>query len=200
MSSNHDPNLSEQSPQHNDASSAAKRRRLALACLDCRRRKLKCDRVFPACTRCQKGGHSDTCTYDPDAVETVAAPFFMDRPRANGNRDMTTADSTAASRATATPTSFVHHHQLDTDDSTIGRMQLHVHQLENRIMGLERATNGPHPWAESSRSDAIPKIHHFGDPNLPESEDKELMMFRGKDFKTSFYGASHHTSYLSHVR
>ncbi|KAH7340148.1 hypothetical protein B0J17DRAFT_650102 [Rhizoctonia solani] len=34
------------------------------ACLTCRRRKLKCDAVKPACTSCARSGRSQTCTYD----------------------------------------------------------------------------------------------------------------------------------------
>ncbi|EHY60010.1 hypothetical protein HRR83_006371 [Exophiala dermatitidis] len=40
-----------------------KRRRLALSCVACRRRKVKCDRTFPTCVRCQKSGV--TCDYVP---------------------------------------------------------------------------------------------------------------------------------------
>ena len=38
-----------------------KRRRLALSCVACRRRKVKCDRTYPTCVRCQKGGSA--CDY-----------------------------------------------------------------------------------------------------------------------------------------
>ncbi|CAE6441383.1 unnamed protein product [Rhizoctonia solani] len=34
------------------------------ACLTCRRRKLKCDAIKPACTSCARSGRSQTCTYD----------------------------------------------------------------------------------------------------------------------------------------
>lgn len=45
-------------------SSSGKRRRTALSCHDCRRRKLQCDRAYPACSRCVKGGYAGSCTYD----------------------------------------------------------------------------------------------------------------------------------------
>ncbi|KAL9100504.1 MAG: hypothetical protein Q9163_004127 [Psora crenata] len=199
MSNTHDASHSEQSPFDNDTPSGIKRRRIALACLDCRRRKLKCDRIFPACTRCQKGGHSDTCTYNADAIETISAPSSVDRPRTNGHRNIVTADTIAASRSPVTHTSFANHHQLDTDDSTIGRMKLHIHQLENRISALERIANESPQWADSARRNGTWKTDHWHGPNKPEPEDKELMMFRGRSFKTSFYGASHRTSYLSHL-
>lgn len=45
-----------------------KRKRKALSCFDCRRRKLKCDREYPTCSRCQKAGQADTCSYDERAL------------------------------------------------------------------------------------------------------------------------------------
>ena len=194
MSSTQESNHSEHSPQHHDGPLSSKRRRIALACLDCRRRKLKCDRTYPACTRCQKRGHAASCTYDPDAIEVVSTGELQ---RTNDTRDAIAV--TNGSKALATPISFVHHHQLDTDDSTIGRLQLHIHQLENRVIGLERVTNGGRQCLGDIPSRATSGRGVDGSTES-EPEDKELMMFRGKNFKTSFYGTSHHTSYLSHVR
>lgn len=48
-----------------------KRRRKALSCYDCRRRKLKCDRTFPACSRCVKAGLASACTYAFDEAESA---------------------------------------------------------------------------------------------------------------------------------
>lgn len=41
----------------------SKRRRLALSCVDCRRRKVKCGRETPACVRCVRGGLGEKCQY-----------------------------------------------------------------------------------------------------------------------------------------
>ena len=43
-----------------------KRRRILYSCVDCRNRKVKCDRTYPACLICQRRGYSDTCTYLQD--------------------------------------------------------------------------------------------------------------------------------------
>lgn len=193
--SSYDSGQNERSPQEDAQSS--KRRRIALACLDCRRRKLKCDRVFPACSRCQKGGHAETCTYDPDAIDTVAAPSSTEKMRGPSNRDNSTADTIMTSRPVATPTSFVQHHVFDTDDSRCAKMQARIHQLESRIIGLENATSRSRQWPESNKGLGSAQVN-AGEETDPE--DRELMLFRGKNFNTVFYGASHHTSYLSHVR
>ncbi|KAF2031397.1 hypothetical protein EK21DRAFT_63366 [Setomelanomma holmii] len=43
-----------------------RRQRAILSCNECRRRKLKCDRLSP-CDRCIKGGIAETCAYGPEA-------------------------------------------------------------------------------------------------------------------------------------
>ena len=50
----------------------AKRPRPVLSCLECRRKKLKCDRLLP-CQQCQKSGKATLCAYsngiEPDVRE-----------------------------------------------------------------------------------------------------------------------------------
>jgi len=46
-----------------------RRQRAILSCNDCRRRKLRCDRLDP-CNRCIKGGIADSCAYGPGAHGT----------------------------------------------------------------------------------------------------------------------------------
>lgn len=41
-----------------------KRKRLVLSCLECRRRKMKCDRQMPTCSRCLEIGQAGLCKYD----------------------------------------------------------------------------------------------------------------------------------------
>lgn len=45
--------------------SSTKRRRLVLSCSECKRRKLKCDRQTPICSRCVTMSHPELCKYDP---------------------------------------------------------------------------------------------------------------------------------------
>ena len=171
----------------------SKRRRIALACQDCRRRKLSCDRAYPACGRCRKGGQAATCTYHPDAIEAMSN---SEGSGANGTRNATA--TTSAQQALATPSPSVHHAQVETDDNLIGRMQLRINQLESRITSIEGAADrdpkisqlGPRLLTRMSGMDASAELN---------PEEKEFMNFRGKSFKSSFYGASHHLSYLSHV-
>ncbi|KAL8243564.1 hypothetical protein R6Q59_009822 [Mikania micrantha] len=61
-----------------------KRQRLALSCVDCRRRKVKCDRTYPICIRCQKGGSADSCLYvSHTGLEPDHNPPSDDSPHPN---------------------------------------------------------------------------------------------------------------------
>lgn len=174
---------------------SSKRRRVALACLDCRRRKLKCDRVYPACSRCQKGGHASSCTYDAGAVESIFADGSHQKTRFNQD-----PESLAKSKTVASPISFVHHHALDTDESALAGLRAHVNRLENRIIGLEKAAHAPQKHSTLPRLNDCSEHLTVGHAlNSVRQEENETIMFRGKSFKTQFYGASHHTSYLSQV-
>ena len=189
-------------PSPNEDTQAPKRRRIAFSCLDCRRRKLRCDRVFPSCSRCQKSGHPGSCTYDSGAVESALTQFSEER---NRPRDFSTANSYGASRTVprlpSVAPSFVadeggeRRPRTPSADTTarLYAQEERIRQLEYRIIGLEKAA---HATRSPERTQAEADL--YSDPRA--AVDKEAMIFRGKSFKTQFYGASHHMSYLSHVR
>lgn len=60
-----------------------KRRRRTMACTQCRSRKLRCDREYPACGRCQKSKTPTACTYEDGFLwqqpNTVSSNVFSDR-------------------------------------------------------------------------------------------------------------------------
>lgn len=51
-------------PSSDPAPRARKRRRRTMACTQCRSRKLRCDREYPICGRCQKSKTPAQCTYE----------------------------------------------------------------------------------------------------------------------------------------
>lgn len=58
-----------------DSMEARKRRRPALACAECRRQKVKCDRKVP-CSHCTRY-KSATCTYVPNPAPSIRSPCRM---------------------------------------------------------------------------------------------------------------------------
>ena len=193
--------IGREEPSPHDDTPAPKRRRIAFSCRDCRRRKLRCDRVFPSCSRCQKGGHPESCSYDSEAVESTLTHFPEER---NRTRDLSTANGLGAPRVIHGPSPVAPSFGADEgagkrprfqSEDTAARLyaqEERIRQLEYRINGLEKAT---HDARRPERTENEPK--QYSDPKAAVNKD---MIFRGKDFKTQFYGASHHTSYLSHVR
>lgn len=188
-------------PSPHDDTPASKRRRIAFSCYDCRRRKLKCDRLFPSCGRCQKGGHPETCSYDSEAVELGMTQSSRER---NSTRDDSTANGQGAPKSAPRLPSVVRSFAADEGEAKYPRLhsedttprlyaqEERIRQLEYRIIGLERAT---HTTRNPQLTQADLTVH-----SIPRAAmDEEMMIFRGKNFKTQFYGSSHHTSYLSHV-
>ncbi|GAA5861890.1 hypothetical protein JCM3774_001341 [Rhodotorula dairenensis] len=47
-----------------DGKPRKKRSRMALSCKECKRRKIKCDRVMPTCGNCQRRNRPEDCTWD----------------------------------------------------------------------------------------------------------------------------------------
>ncbi|KAH8724825.1 hypothetical protein GQ44DRAFT_750068 [Phaeosphaeriaceae sp. PMI808] len=62
-----------------DSAHKPRRQRAILSCTDCRRRKLKCDRLFP-CNRCTKRGIAASCAYGPEG-RSNAPEQLKDRPK-----------------------------------------------------------------------------------------------------------------------
>lgn len=209
MSSN---GTAREEPSPHDDASASKRRRIAFSCLDCRRRKLKCDRLFPSCSRCQKGGHPEACTYDSEAVESGLPQSSGEGKR--GTRDLSSGRNIGLSRTIPRLPSVARSFAADEGDeiplqqqqpedapSRLYEQEKRIRQLENRIVGLEKATHGSSrpQWPRSTRSPDLTQADLKPASEQREAAMKETMIFRGKSFKTQFYGASHHTSALSHV-
>lgn len=73
------------SDQSQETRTRPKRPRPVLSCLECRRKKLKCDRLLP-CQQCLKLGQPSTCAYAPGQEPELrsdepASQFTSKRPR-----------------------------------------------------------------------------------------------------------------------
>lgn len=153
--------------QGQDASETArkvKRKRIALACSGCRKRKLKCDLEFPACGRCQQSRHPEACTYDHEAVEEVSS-------RQSPSRHL--AFSTTG---TAKNIGEVYHPPTKIDENLVSDLRGRIQHLENRITGLERLISRSQLEAPNS---TFPFKPISGDGNLPTHEE-EPMLYRGR--------------------
>lgn len=183
----------------------AKRKRKAFSCYDCRRRKLKCDREHPACSRCRKSGHADTCRYG-------SGPGDEEDEESVENGDQTATPATAPNHSAAViqnsrPSKYLSN---GTSERSSGQTR-RIAQLEHRLAMLEGKGTGP-PALTGRLDPAIPvKSLASTEPKNADSAkrevlgmlkgkpDSEPMIFRKKGFKTQYYGTSHLATYLVHV-
>lgn len=182
------------SADHNDNDGdnapARKRQRVRLSCLECRRRKLSCDRGFP-CERCIKSGTPERCSYESRSGEVVNAAagvppqFAQLDSRRFGIDGLHARDSDLARQ----------------DQDRIRRLELELAQLKTLITrpgaisfdgSTVAATSSPATQKEENATDGEPAIR----PEIQEviaatnaSDEKvELRFFRGKGFRTRYFG------------
>ncbi|KAK4087314.1 transcriptional regulator family: Fungal Specific TF [Purpureocillium lilacinum] len=175
-----------------DQPPARKRQRVRLSCLECRRRKLSCDRGFP-CERCIKSGTPDRCSYEARNGEVVNASSGVPPPFAQLDSRRFGIGADAAAGFTARE-----------DHDRIRRLELEITQLKNLLArpgaGAGAAsfdgstiagTNSP----STQKDDALdadsgprPEVQECIDASNMSGEKGELRFFRGKGFRTRYFG------------
>jgi Fungal Zn(2)-Cys(6) binuclear cluster domain len=172
-----------------------KRKRKVLSCYDCRRRKLRCDRGYPSCTRCQKAGLADSCSYDERSLQSRHSDLGT---LVSPKQDRTTT-SAPLERPSSSPAPHVRHPSSHVRQ---------INRVENRPSPLEaNQTSGT--WQlfsepiSSKNTQQRPVIRVDSKNKLPspfEPMQTEMVIFRGESFKTQYYGGSNPTSIIAHVR
>jgi hypothetical protein len=172
------------SPDQDDSlDKRASKKRKVLSCYACRNRKMKCDRIYPVCGRCQKTGRADQCAYDPRLIEDLHVNG--DGQANGGTRPPHMHDNTHAFAAPPAP----------PPDS----LGWQVRVQERRLALLERRlAHGDHSTAASPAT-----LEHYHDNDFDsqsaEPTFREEMLFRGKGFKTQFYGSTSTISLMTQV-
>lgn len=169
---------------------SSKRRRIALACQACRQRKLKCDRSYPYCGRCKERNRPDRCLYDPGALLEMTPQEQAPRILGSANDNIT---QNATSSVSHTSVAAAHERDQRTEE-----MQTQITTLQRKISSLEHQLNFamPDTRSRSAHQGANDISNGTEGTQLGHSEFKQ---FKGKSFKTSYYGPSHPTSQLGQV-
>lgn len=190
-------------PEERDdaAATVRKRRRIALSCYDCRRRKLRCDREYPACGRCRKGGHAETCSYDSRAQPTGPRDAQALSAGSEDDHTLSPSNSNPVNRTLSDG------HRAQNSAELLAFQRQKISELESRLAQLEGKANQP----TAAFGDPV---QHAGDELLWPSgthgrrkpagttttEESETMLLRGKAFKTAYFGRSNITSVIiTHV-
>lgn len=156
------------------------KKRKVLSCFPCRDRKMKCDRGYPICGRCEKTGRNGQCTYDPRLLNDAHAAT------ANSMRHVSAASgfsgyAMSSSMSVAAAEGLVHR--------AIG-----AKVPDRRLESLAHAGDVPRlvsPFEPVLRSGAYSEK---GEGRLIED-----MMFRGKGFKSMFTGSTSVFAIISKV-
>ena len=154
-------------------SNKRKRRTKALSCYDCRRRKLGCDREYPSCSRCRKAGQADSCIYESSFLEPTSLP--------------------------SKPLS-------DAPASKVSLQAKRIAQLESRLASLETSQPAA-TWQSFEEVEPVAKTSDKREivgngpfwTSLRGPTQPETILFRGKNYKTQYYGGTNPTSLIAHV-
>jgi Fungal Zn(2)-Cys(6) binuclear cluster domain len=186
--------------------SERKRRRKALSCYDCRRRKLRCDREYPSCSRCQKAGQADSCIYESEPLE----------PKEHGDGEKSEAGAIVAAfetgarapniQPTIESSSTRDKHPADVSSSKLALQARRIVQLETELASL-KASRPSATWQSFGEVTSVAKPSdtcNVTGPSLFLTSSRgptqpETILFRGKNYKTQYYGGTNPTSLIAHV-
>ncbi|KAF1948186.1 hypothetical protein CC80DRAFT_556481 [Byssothecium circinans] len=163
----------EDSPDGSPEKRISKKRKV-LSCYACRNRKMKCDRLFPVCGRCQKTGRADQCTYDPRLIEELPT---------NGD-----------GHAEPGPPSFAPQYHTDIALASSDTLNWKLRAQDRRLEMMEKKLAALEGTKHSSFDLSSSRFDNVQPEELMIRED---MMFRGKGFKTQFYGSTSPLSSLN---
>jgi hypothetical protein len=172
------------------STNGTKRKRTALSCYECRRRKLRCDREYPSCGRCRKTGQASSCSYDERSLQS---------------RQTESSVLPLPERSTTTPQA-----PSPWSSSNPAPHPRQISRIENRPSTLEASqTSGTwqvHGQVSSAcattTTEQRPAIKADTEtfPTSPrDSTVPKTVIFKGLNFKTQYYGGTNPTSLIAHV-
>lgn len=171
---------------------ARKRQRVRLSCLECRRRKLSCDRGFP-CERCIKSGTPDRCSYESRNGEVINASSGVPPPFAQLDSRRFVDPATGLSPRDP---DFVRQ-----DHDRIRRLELEIAQLKHQISRpgvsfdgstVAATTTSPTTHKDEAQNGepdpSVREVQESIEATNMSAEKGELRFFRGRGFRTRYFG------------
>ncbi|RAL08443.1 uncharacterized protein BO97DRAFT_472979 [Aspergillus homomorphus CBS 101889] len=185
-----------------------KRRRKALSCYDCRRRKLRCDRGQPACSRCRKGGIAETCSYD--GYEVLLGVGLGEQQQQQHQHQL--QPTTTALNTAYTPADLVGRgpgavqgtpvRQADgpaVAESSVVSLAASQNAGSWQLLGRLSSAKGINEERPSIRSNAEDIVGGLAPPGGADAMLRaETPILRGQNFKTHYYGSTNPISLISH--
>jgi len=167
-----------------------KRPRPVLSCVQCRRKKLKCDRLLP-CKQCDKAGSTALCTYN-SREESLSQAQLIDESEAESGqrrRKAARAESTAEPHERGNPS------RLPSYTTVVAEEKIGViEDLQYRVNKLERLLS------DQSRVSALTQKHAC---NHIEQADRSSTSYLGvlsiKGSRSRYHGKNHKITLLYQV-
>ncbi|KAF2757204.1 hypothetical protein EJ05DRAFT_477420 [Pseudovirgaria hyperparasitica] len=163
-----------------------KRKRKALSCYDCKRRKLRCDRITPACGRCTASGKADSCRYDFQGLDEDDQEKQRDiDKRSTSPKDVSNdANDYQRSRrnnALADRVKYLETRLAELESRRLSRLE----QPKSMLMSAA-VNNGPENAVDLSvKEDAVALA--------------ETTFIRIRGFKSQFYGPTKAAAVVAHL-
>ncbi|KAJ5257109.1 hypothetical protein N7478_013213 [Penicillium angulare] len=167
------------------AVNAGKRKRKVYSCHECRRRKLRCDRGYPSCNRCQRTGQADACIYDGPPPKRAPSE---------------TPTRLAARTPVVMPEASTHevHRPRIGPSISAGRLSSNLEaERNNGTWQLLSARSAPVFQYENER----PHVKDDNEEPVLESNRQDsirTVIFRGENFRTQYFGGSNPASLIGH--
>ena len=177
----------------NNRSRKQRRQRAILSCNDCRRRKLKCDRLDP-CNRCIKGGIANSCAY---GLEAHSVPTEEPRNRLVKQRRRNASRAESSNVAESLYASESEHDVFDrteaVESDTLGKAkpQQFDYDVPRPQQNVTSHEQGP--------KDQVEFLAKSPDLKGISRSSAVMGMLKGRSYGTHFYGASSAMSVVAHV-
>ncbi len=177
-------------------SRATKRRRKIRSCYNCRKRKLHCDQVAPACGRCVKAGQAADCLYLED--DPASQPSQLDTRNATSTNEPPPSQPQSANRTTPDhdPQS-----KLRTQEKRITNLETSLEQMREALLQSETLRNrSSRSYVLATPPEATPNASpHAIEPHHKPARYQESILLKGKSFKTRFFGPTYAETAVAYI-
>ncbi|KAI9880681.1 MAG: hypothetical protein M1830_001314 [Pleopsidium flavum] len=164
-----------------------KRPRPVLSCVECRRKKLKCDRLLP-CKQCEKAGSSAQCTYNSRPERLSQAQLTDESEPESGRRGR----KTARAESTAEPHERGNSSRLPAHTPRVTEEKIGViEDLQYRVNKLERLLSDQSRLLTSTQKHAN---NHVEQADRPSPSSLGVLSIKGS--RSRYHGQNHKITLL----
>lgn len=183
-----------------------RRKRKTLACNNCRRQKLRCDRVNPVCGRCLAGNSAGSCMYETALPNSDQLSPVVQAPSTSAEK---TGHTDHASRNTSSPQlsrTTPHTTRIAGNLTLVGSAAptdptSQVEQSRESTPETLENRQPPELWSGYGQIGSVPPANYqiSNESRVAPPSQADPMIFRGKLYATEYYGATHPISVIARV-